>query len=186
MSDEIHDAVLAEIVARTRRSEPRAGGTRVLAIDGLSGSGKSTLARELAGMLDARIIQLEQLYRGWDGLQDGIDLLVRAVLEPIAKRQTAHVPHYDWIAGAYAAPWELEPPEILIVEGVGSGAQAAARFASVLVWLELGEDRRRERALARDGDLFRPHWEGWAAQERALIERERTAARADIVIDLDV
>jgi uridine kinase len=186
MSDEIHDAVLAEIATRAQTSEPRTGRTRILAIDGLSGSGKSTLARELAGMLDARIVQLEQLYPGWDGLQDGIDVLVQAVLEPIAKGQAAHVPRYDWIARDYGDPWTLEPPEILIVEGVGAGAAAAARFASVLVWLEMSSDRRKERALARDGDLFRPHWDRWAAQERTLLERERTAGRADFVIDLDL
>ena len=70
------------------------------------------------------------------------------------------------------------------MEGVGAGARAAATFTSVLVWLELAADLRQERALARDGDLFRPHWQRWAAQEDVLLAREQTRARADLVVEL--
>ena len=70
----------------------------------------------------------------------------------------------------------------MIVEGVGAGARAAATFTSVLVWLELADALRQERALARDGDRFRPHWQRWAAQEDVLLAREQTPSRADVVL----
>jgi hypothetical protein len=89
------------------------------------------------------------------------------------------------VVGRFVEPWPLEAPELVIVEGVGTGARAAATFASVLVWLELDAATRRERALARDGEIFRPHWERWAAQEDVLLAREQTPARADIVSRLD-
>ncbi len=136
-------------------------------------------------MLGCPTIELEQLYPGWDGLQQGVDLLVSAVLEPLAAGQRALVPRYDWIEQRYAEPWALEPPELLIVEGVGAGARAAARYASVLVWLELAAETRRHRALARDGDVFRPHWSQWTAQEEALLAREATPSRADVVLDMN-
>ena len=121
---------------------------------------------------------------GWDGLQAGIDLLVEAVLVPLSSGLVAQVPRYDWLVGRFIEPWPLEHPPILIVEGVGAGARAAATFASVVVWLELAADLREQRALARDGDLFRPHWDRWAAQEDALLAREQTPARADLVVEL--
>jgi uridine kinase len=136
-------------------------------------------------VLECPIVELEQLYPGWDGLQQGVDLLVSAVLEPLAAGRRAEVPRYDWIEGRYAEPWALEPPELLIVEGVGAGARAAARYASVLVWLELAAETRRQRALARDGDVFRPYWERWTAQEEALLARDATPARADLVLDMN-
>ena len=136
-------------------------------------------------MLECTIVELEQLYPGWDGLQQGVDLLVSAVLEPLAAGLSVEVPRYDWIEGRYAEPWALEPPELLIVEGVGAGARAAARYASVLVWLELAAATRRQRALARDGDVFRPHWERWTAQEEALLARDATPSRADLVLDMN-
>jgi uridine kinase len=176
--------LLARIDTLLATAPARAGATRVLAIDGRSGSGKTSLAQQLAGPLDAPIVQLEQFYPGWDGLQAGIDLLVEAVLVPLAAGATVQVPRYDWLVGRFVEPWPLEPPGLLIVEGVGAGARAAAAFASVLVWLELEAAVRKERALARDGEVFRPYWSSWAAQEDVLLAREQTPSRADIVVQV--
>jgi cytidylate kinase len=77
----------------------------------------------------------------------------------------------------------LEPPGLLIVEGVGAGARRAAAFESLLVWLEAAPSVRKKRALDRDGDTFAPYWNMWAAQEDAMLARERTPERADVVID---
>jgi cytidylate kinase len=41
-------------------------------------------------------------------------------------------------------------------------------FAAVRVWLEAPATVRKERALARDGDTYAPHWDRWAAQEDAV------------------
>src|SRR5215471_8082654 len=100
--------------------QPRAGRTRVLAIDGRSGAGKTVLAKRLASELNAPVLSLEDLYGGWDGLERGIGLLVSEVLEPLAAGRAALVPRYDWVAGEWAEPVALEPPEVLIVEGVGA------------------------------------------------------------------
>jgi uridine kinase len=178
------DVELLQRIERLARAEPpRAGATRVIAIDGRAGAGKSTLAGRLAARIDAPIVQLEQLYPGWDGLQAGIDLLVEAVLVPLSARQVAQVPRYDWLVSRFIEPWPLDDPELVIVEGVGAGARAAASFASVLVWLELAAGLRMQRALARDGEIFRPHWSRWAEQEDVLLAREQTPSRADLIVD---
>lgn len=173
-----------EAVARlTLERAPAAGQTRVIAVDGRSGAGKTSLATALRASLGAPVVALEDLYGGWDGLERGIDLLVSAVLEPLAAGRAAHVPRYDWIAADWGAPWILEPPEVLIVEGVGAGARRAAAYESVLIWLEEPAPVRKKRALDRDGETFAPYWDAWAAQEDAMLARERTPQRADIVID---
>jgi uridine kinase len=160
----------------------RAGQTRVIAIDGRSGAGKSSLAACLRGGLGAPVVSLEDLYGGWDGLERGIDLLVSEVLEPLSAARAARVPRYDWVAGEWDDPWALEPPEVLIVEGVGAGARRSAAYASVLIWIEEPEPVRKKRALDRDGQTFAPYWDMWAAQEEAMLAREHTPARASIVI----
>ena len=154
----------------------------MVAIDGRSGAGKSSLAATLARQLDAPVVSLEGLYGGWDGLERGIDLLVSEVLKPLAAGRAARVPRYDWVAGEWADPLLLEPPEVLIAEGVGAGAGRAAAFESLLVWLEVPAPTRKKRALDRDGETFAPHWDQWAAQEDQLLARERTPDRADIII----
>jgi uridine kinase len=173
---------IARIIAALAGAAPRAGGTRVVAVDGRSGAGKTSLAAALRDQLHAPVVSLEGLYGGWDGLERGIDLLVASVLEPLAAGCSARVPRYDWVAGRWAAPVVLDPPDVLIVEGVGAGARRAAAFESVLVWLELPAPVRKKRALERDGATFASHWDQWAAQEDAMIARDRTPERADLVI----
>jgi uridine kinase len=173
---------VADLVARVRAAQPRAGETRVVLVDGRSGAGKTALAARLAEALAAPVVELEHLYAGWDGLEEGIELLRTAVLEPLASGRAVFVPHYDWLAGDWAEPWPLGRSDVLVVEGVGAGARAAARYASLLIWVELAADERMKRALARDGDLYRPHWERWADQEDALLAREETPARADVIV----
>jgi uridine kinase len=171
-----------EIRRLLRGGPPQAGATRVVAVDGRSGAGKSFLAAELRTELEAPVVSLEDLYGGWDGLEHGIDLLVSEVLEPLAAGRSARVPRYDWAARVWTDPTVLEPPEVLIVEGVGAGARRAAVYESVLVWLEAPAFVRKKRALDRDGDVFAPHWERWAAQEEAMLARERTPERADLIV----
>jgi len=51
------------------------------------------------------------------------------------------------------------------------------------VWLEASPSARKKRTLDRDGDTLAPYWDMWAAQEDAMLARERTPERADVVID---
>jgi hypothetical protein len=177
------EGVTVVVAGAARRAVPRCGRTRVLAVDGRSGAGKTSLAAGLRAELGAPVVALEELYGGWGGLERGIDLLVSAVLEPLSAGLAARVPRYDWVAAAWSTPWVLEPPGLLIVEGVGAGARRAAAYASVLVWMEAPESVRKKRALDRDGETFAPHWDIWAEQEDAMLAREHTPDRADYLID---
>jgi uridine kinase len=174
---------IASVVRLARSRAPAAGRTRVVSVDGRSGSGKTSLATGLQAALGAPVVALEYLYGGWDGLERGVDVLVSEVLEPLAAGRVARVPRYDWVAAAWDTPWTLEPPEVLIIEGVGAGAQRAAAYESVLIWMEAPASVRKKRALDRDGETFAPYWDAWAAQEDAMLARERTPERADVIID---
>jgi len=176
------ESAAVAVAEAARQALPRCGRTRVLAVDGRSGVGKTSLAAGLRAALGAPVVALEELYGGWDGLERGIDLLVAAVLEPLSAGRAARVPRYDWVAAAWDAPWVLEPPGLLIVEGVGAGARRAAAYASVLIWIEEPAPVRKKRALDRDGATFIPYWDMWAAQEEAMLAREHTTERADLVI----
>jgi uridine kinase len=178
------DDIAHEISLTLRDAPARAGNTRVVAIDGRSGAGKTTLAERLRAELPGTpLVALEDLYGGWDGLDHGISLLVRNVLRPLAAGHAPVVPRYDWVSQSWGEQWVLQPPEFLIVEGVGAGARAAARYESLLVWITGAGVVRRQRALGRDGESFAPQWDQWAAQEELMLTREETPARADIVID---
>jgi energy-coupling factor transporter ATP-binding protein EcfA2 len=161
----------------------------VVAVDGPSGAGKTTLAKALAARLpDAAVVHLDDLYPGWDGLDAAVPLLVEHVLAPLAGPAPIVVPAWDWTRDAPgpARPRpDLGPPRpaVVLVEGAGSGARACVPYLTALVWLEAPEALRKERALARDGADYAPHWDRWAGQERRHAVRERTRERADLVLD---
>ena len=175
----------ATLAGHIRKLKPRCGSHIVVAIDGAAGSGKTTLGRGLAGELDATIVQMESIYPGWDGLDEAAVRLVRDVLEPFARGEDGSVRPWDWEQSCEGEPVAVTPTSIVIVEGVGAGAAAAAPFLSLLVWLEANAAVRRRRAIARDGDMFAPHWERWAAQEDAMFAREQTRERAELIIQTD-
>ncbi|WP_261558259.1 dephospho-CoA kinase [Frankia tisae] len=163
---------------------PRAGDTRVLAVDGRSGAGKTTLAQAVAERLDAPVVQMDDLYDGWDGLAAGIDQLVARILRPLARGEQPCWRSYDWHRRCYGADRTLDPATAtIVVEGVGAGAQAGAPLLSGLVCVAAPVQVRRRRALARDGDTFAPHWERWARHEDRYFAAEDVAGRADILVN---
>lgn len=159
--------------------------TPILLIDGRAGSGKSTLAdlvqRGYFKLGDSlpRVIHMDDLYQGWDGLDAGADYLNRFVLAPLKRREGASWQEWDWSADARSGQWrEFRGGTPLIVEGCGALNGISSESADVRVWLEVPEDLRHERWVAREGnDEF---FGRWAAQEVEFYAREKSDELADI------
>jgi uridine kinase len=161
---------------------PTLGAGRLVCVDGPAGSGKTTLATALARESGAPVVHTDDLLEGWDGLP-GLPSALVGLLGPLAAGRTGRAPRYDWHAGAFVGDVAVDPVPLVVVEGVGAGVLPAARWATVLVWVEAPYDVRMRRGLERDGDAFAPHWEAWAAAEDALFAEHRTRDRADVVVD---
>ena len=172
-------AELAALAQEVRQLEPRAGATTVVVIDGPSGSGKSTFATRLAAATGAGLLRLEDMYPGWDGLDEGARRLVDDVLEPLSRGEQATIRRWDWLEMRELDREPLVTEPLLVIEGVGAGSRAAAPFISLLIWLEAETEERYARAIARDGELYLGHWDRWAAQEQVTFAREATRNRAD-------
>jgi hypothetical protein len=183
------EGAVGAVAAALPVAAPRHGRTRVLAVDGRSGAGKTTFADRLVPLLREQpgrtvgLLHLDELYPGWDGLAAAVPLLVEGVLRPLAQGRPAGFTGWDWAAGAPGRWRPVPADDVLVLEGAGCGSRPCAPYLSLLVWLEAPEQLRRRRALARDGDLYTPHWDRWAAQEDLLLAAERTAERADLVLD---
>ncbi len=180
---ELPVAVIDAASAARRRTFERPA---VVAVDGPAGSGKTTIADRLAGVLGdgerpAPVVHMDDLYPGWDGLAAAVPLLVDQVLAPLATGAVPRWRRYDWEAGRYAEEHRLPPtPTAVVVEGVACGSLPCAPYLALLVWVDAPHDLRLSRGVARDGETFRPHWERWAAQERAHFTAHRTRERADL------
>ena len=185
--------VLAAWVLALQPAPALPAGPLVVAVDGRSGAGKSTLAGSLADAVrrhpaDAVVVHLDDLYPGWDGLDPVLQVVVEHVLSPLAGTIPVVVPTWDWDGdrpGPARTVPELGPPRpaVVLLEGAGSGAGAAAPWLAGLLWIDADPGVRRRRALARDGASYAPHWDRWSAQEEAYAARERPWDRAGLVLD---
>ncbi|WP_018155732.1 (d)CMP kinase [Demetria terragena] len=175
----------ADQVTSRARAEHRTTVT-IVAIDGPAGSGKTTLATVVADRLDqAPLIHMDDLFPGWDGLAAAPALLVAQVLAPIHRGEQPGYRRFDWLADQYAEHVALRGHEYLVVEGCASSVGIARPYATVRVWLDAHRDERMRRGLERDGEMFAPHWERWAAQERAIYAQDQTEQHAHLTFRTD-
>lgn len=160
-----------------------AGRRAIVLLDGGSGSGKTALAGRLAGLLADRlpglqVVSLDDVYPGWEGLAAASEAVVTDILRADAPGHR----RWDWVANVPTDWVPLDPTAPILVEGCGSITSGSARLATTTVWLELDEPTRKQRALDRDGDGYRPWWDAWAAQEAAHWRAHRPTELADLVI----
>lgn len=171
------------IIARVRKL---AVPNPVILIDGQSGSGKTSLtalvARHWPYANDPQVVALDSLYPGWNGLEAGVKQAHDRILVPHARSEVSVWTSWDWAAGAPGENFGVNPALALIVEGSGILTPQTAPLADITVWVEATEAARYERAMRRDGETYRPHWEGWAKQERQHVRRDRPHELASLTI----
>ncbi|WP_120492991.1 hypothetical protein [Microbacterium phyllosphaerae] len=160
----------------------------VVIIDGRSGAGKTTLARMLVERWPivgrVQLVALDSIYPGWDGLQSGVEHALDGILRPHGRGYLGEWRRWDWERDAEAESHAVEPALGVLIEGSGILTPATAAIADVRVWLESAEPGRKARALNRDGETYRPHWDRWAAQEKAHIARDDPRALATRVVEI--
>ena len=158
----------------------------LVVVDGPTGAGKTTLAHSLVGALargnasyGARVLELEAVVPGWDGLAEGTKTW-RKISRNLRKGKPASYREWDWHADAPGPKHTINPAQetVIICEGVG----AITGTCDVRIVVKAPNELRYRRAIDRDGETYRPHWERWAAQEEALFAAySATYAQADII-----
>ena len=170
--------------------------TPIILIDGRAASGKSSLAASLKNVLfkeleqAPRLIHMDDLYPGWEGLLLGAGYLNQQILGPLKAGKTAHWQLWDWQKGERGNAdepgngWrEFAGGTPLIVEGCGSLSRVASELADYRIWIEAPQDVRHTRWLERDGEKFNDFWHIWAAQEDEFYQQEKSKSLADLVIE---
>jgi uridine kinase len=191
-SDRINDdqlALIEKISSQVLELIDRGNQTPIVLIDGRAGSGKSTFAEQLQQQLfrdgesAPRVIHMDNIFEGWDGLALGSDYMVRFILQPLARRETASWQDWSWVKNQRSSWREFSGGTPLIVEGCGSLTERSKEHADIAIWLEASEEVRRERWIQRERHLEK--FDFWAAQELDFYAREKSQSLADLVIKTD-
>lgn len=184
-----YDQLIDQVTKETLELLDSGINTPILLVDGRAGSGKSTLAERIQNELFRqgesmpRVVHLDDLYEGWQGLASGVEYLQRFVLNPLLSKQTASWQEFNWDLGKRDRWREFSGGTPLVVEGCGAINQFTSTVANLSIWLEVDEETRRSRWLERDGDAFDEYFEVWAAQELDFIAREKSPALAHYLLE---
>ena len=126
---------------------------------------------------------MDDLFDGWRGLPGALPRVARDLVDPLRTGRPGSYRRYDWAAGRFAEERTVDPVDVLLLEGVGSGGSAYDDVVTCLVWVDMPRDVRLARGLERDGPQVREHWLPWLEDEEAVYARERTRERADVLVD---
>lgn len=175
-----YDELVSGLTDETFQLIDRGIAMPIIVIDGRAGSGKSTLALDLqneifrSGESMPRVIHMDDLYEGWNGLAQGADYLQRVVLGPLLATGTSSWQEYNWEISARERWREFSGGTPLIIEGCGSLNRYTHTVAHLTVWLDVSVEIRKQRWLERDGHIFDQYFDSWAAQELDFIAREKS------------
>jgi uridine kinase len=182
-------ALIEKISSQVLELIDRGNQTPIVLIDGRAGSGKSTFAEALQQQLfrdgesAPRVIHMDNIFEGWDGLALGSDYMVRFILQPLARQETASWQDWSWVKNQRSSWREFSGGTPLIVEGCGSLTERSKEHADISIWLEASEETRRERWIQRERHLEK--FDFWAAQELDFYAREKSQSLANLVIKTD-
>ncbi|WP_373306813.1 uridine kinase family protein [Streptomyces spinoverrucosus] len=173
---------LSGLARLLRGLPPSCGPVRLIGVDGHAGSGKTTFAGQLANALGgAPVLHLDDI-ASHDELFAWTDRLLRQVIEPLGRGETAHYAPYDWRARHFGPPRPLAPAPVILVEGVGAGRRALRPHLARLLWLELPHEDAWARGQLRDGEEQREFWAGWVQAERRHFAEDPSRPFADLLV----
>jgi uridine kinase len=169
----------------------------IVGIDGAGGAGKSTLASGIRDAFAGRvaIVRCDDFYRPLIGAQYSALSPEQAyenyfdwrrlrdeVVMPLRSGKRACYQRYEWSTDRLAEWIEIEPREIVLMEGVFSTRPELRPLIDVTIFIETPRDERMRRMLSRpQGNAS---WmEQWMAAEDWYLEHLAPHRRADLVIE---
>ena len=170
------------------------GATGTVLIDGRAGSGKSLFAKTLLEeffrkhQFQPKLIAMDDLYPGWEGLIAGSSYLLEQILLPRSSGQAANWQIWDWETNRRGGKDAgngmrlMEPGTQLIIEGCGSISASTAPLATMRIWIESPLEVRRSRYSNRDGGMFDDYFGIWSAQEDEFYQTHKSNQLADFRI----
>ena len=179
---------LEEIFQRLSTGPRKYPLSRAISIDGPAGSGKTTLARRISEHYEGGqvlTLHMDDLYNGWeDALTSQLTrTLVNQILTPATQGKALGFRKYDWLSKSFGDLISHPAPNLLILEGVGSGQKATRAFTDELIWIDIDSEVGLQRVLRRDGDYLETEMRIWQIREQEHFKSENTRDCATIRVD---
>ena len=159
----------------------------IIAIDGPAGAGKTTLAHEiflaLSPKMSVNVIHMDDLYDGWENaLTPDLTSILQYLSSQHQKRSAANIQRYNWTTSSFGEVEILEPADLLILEGVGSGDKAIQDELSALIWIDTDPAIGVTRVIGRDGPQVADEMNKWLGTQQEYFSQHSTREKADFIL----
>lgn len=167
-----------QLIEQARRSAELV----LVGIGGHGGAGKSTLARHVADVVEGTQIVATDSF--WNGSEFQLDRLRTHVVDQLLTGNAATYDEWDWARHRPGTSKTVVPSGVIIIEGVCALHQMFRDDLDVRVWVDVPDETRLRRAIARDGENARTTWlDVWMPNEDAYVRRDNPVECAQLVVD---
>jgi uridine kinase len=155
----------------------------LIAIDGRAGAGKTTLAarffEELSVDKTVEVIHMDDLYDGWENaLDEGLTKTLESIVNAHQKKEGFEIDIFNWQSMSFDSKRQINPVDILILEGVGAGQKVVRDAGATLYWLDIDADDGIARVLKRDGNQIASQMKQWQIAQEIHFMRDMTRENA--------
>ena len=155
----------------------------LIAIDGRAGAGKTTLAarffEELSVDKRVEVIHMDDLYDGWENaLDEGLTKTLESIVNAHQKKEGFEIDIFNWQSMSFDSKRQINPVDILILEGVGAGQKVVRDAGATLYWLDIDADDGIARVLKRDGNQIASQMKQWQIAQEIHFMRDMTRENA--------
>jgi len=159
----------------------------IIAIDGPAGAGKTTLAHEiylaLAPKISVNVIHMDDLYDGWDNaLGADLSAILKYLVNQHQKSSSAQIKRYNWSTSSFGESENIEPADLLILEGVGSGDKSLQDDLAALIWIDIDPEIGVMRVIDRDGYQVEDEMKKWLGTQQEYFSQHSTREKADFIL----
>ena len=155
----------------------------LIAIDGRAGAGKTTLAArffdELSVDKTVEVIHMDDLYDGWENaLDEHLTKTLESIVNAHQKKEGFEIDIFNWQSMSFDSKRQINPVDILILEGVGAGQKVVRDAGATLYWLDIDADDGIARVLKRDGNQIASQMKQWQIAQEIHFLRDMTRENA--------
>ena len=156
----------------------------LIAIDGRAGAGKTTLAArffdELSVDKTVEVIHMDDLYNGWEkALDAGLTKTLESIVKSHHNKVVFEIEIFNWQLMSFDSKEEINPVDILILEGVGAGQKVVRDAGATLYWLDIDAEVGIQRVLNRDGNQIASQMKQWQILQEIHFIRDKTRENAE-------
>jgi uridine kinase len=159
----------------------------VIAIDGPAGAGKTTLAHEiflaLSPKMSVNVVHMDDLYDGWENaLTNDLTQILQYLSAQHQSQLPANLSRYNWATSSFDAIEVIEPADLLILEGVGSGDKSLQDQFAALIWIDIDPNIGVQRVTERDGPGVTNQMQKWLGTQQQYFSQHSTREKADFIL----